>query len=368
MTLRVVTDSTCDLPQSLVDEYGITIVPAYINFGEQSYQDGVDISRTEFYEKLPESDPLPTTAAPSIDAFKKVYAQLAAEGATEILSIHISHTLSNFINSAKKAAEEFTTIPVTVHDSGQLSLALGLLALKAAKAAQEGCDMDEIIKILEDAGKRTFAFAKLDTLDYLRRGGRLSHLQHSIVSMLDIKPILKMNQGVSKMEMVRTRKKSFKRLKQLAKEFGTPEVIGITHANAPDQVQELIEEINGFCPEQVPLINITTPVLGTHVGPGTVCIVCIKEDLTNPEPKGYLAQITRRAQQFGETFRNLPVPRSEGYQVPPETEPCLVSRIDEQFSNITKKARDESKKYSESARNLADKAIDKIKGKKENEE
>ena len=127
MSIRIVTDSTCDLPEEIIAEYGITVIPLYINIGDDGYLDGVDITRQEFYEGLADYDPLPTTATPGIDAFRSIYDKLAEEGATQILSIHISISLSATVDVARAAARETTSVPVTVFDSQQLSLGTGFL-------------------------------------------------------------------------------------------------------------------------------------------------------------------------------------------------------------------------------------------------
>ena len=150
MNIRIVTDSTCDLPEEIVSQQEITIIPLHINVGEKNYLDGVDLTRDEFYAQLPNYFPAPKTAAPSLEIFMQAYERLADEGAQAILSIHISETLSATINSARIAAEQFTRIPVTVLDSTQLSLGTGFLVEKAAQLAGRGKTMEEIISALQE--------------------------------------------------------------------------------------------------------------------------------------------------------------------------------------------------------------------------
>ena len=159
MKIKVVTDSTCDLPQEVAEKFGLTIVPVFINMNGKSYLDGVDISREEFYRMLPSSDPLPTTSAPGIGTFVEVYKKLAAEGATHIISIHISGSLSNIPNIARLAAEAVDEAQVVVIDSGQLTLGLGLVALETAKAATAELHMDELLEKIDDLKKRTHSYA-----------------------------------------------------------------------------------------------------------------------------------------------------------------------------------------------------------------
>lgn len=275
MNIKIVTDSTCDLPKEIVETYDITVIPCYINLDGESYLDGVQITRQEFYNRLPTANPHPTTSAPGPGTFLKAYQQLADEGAEGIFSIHVSKTFSNIFNAAQMALDEFESVPVQTIDSGNLSMALGLIVLHAAKAAANGASFDEVAGVIEAAIQHTHAYAKLDTIDYLHRSGRMSAIQHSLVSMLDIKPILKMNAGVSKMEMVRTKRKAYKRVLDTSLKISPQAVLfGLTHANAPAQASQLVEELAAAHPDlPTPLLSETTPAIGTHVGPGTLCIV-----------------------------------------------------------------------------------------------
>ncbi len=248
--IKIVTDSTCDLPDEIIQEYGITVIPCYVNINGESLLDGVELSRVSFFEQLPTADPLPTTSAPGIGSFINTYKQLAKEGAAGIISIHISKTLSNIVNIAKIAAEEFHQIPVKVIDSGQLSMGLGLLALIGAKKALSGATLAEVSTHIEEKIPMTHSFAKLDTLEYLKKGGRLSNLQHSIVSLLDMKPITKMNDGNSGLELVRTRKKAYQRFLNIAKNLGPAEMVGIIHANVPELAEQIKQEIKSIWPDQ----------------------------------------------------------------------------------------------------------------------
>ncbi|MDX9864700.1 MAG: DegV family protein [Anaerolineaceae bacterium] len=275
MTIKIVTDSTCDIPKELVETYQITVIPCYINLDGESYLDGVDITRQSFYQRLPKANPHPTTSAPGPGSFLNAYEELAAAGADGVFSIHVSKTFSNIFNSAEMAAEEIDVIPVKAIDSGNLTLGLGLIVLLAAKAAANGANFDEVAAIIDAAIQHTHSYAKLDTIDYLHRSGRMSAIQHSLISMLDIKPILKMNAGVSKMEIVRTKRRAYQRVHDTAvAQLPQAVLFGITHADAPAQAAQLMEELAEAHPElPAALLNETSPALGTHVGPGTVCVV-----------------------------------------------------------------------------------------------
>ena len=276
MSIRIVTDSTCDLPQEIVDTYGITVVPLYINFGDQGYLDGVEISRREFYQRLPDSDPLPTTATPGIDAFRQTYERLADEGASEILSIHISISLSATVDVARTAAKKTQKVPVTVFDSQQLSLGTGFLVLSAAKAAADGLSLDEIIAMLEDQTSRTYVIAALDTLEFLKRSGRMNAVVASLGSMLQIKPLLIMHAGEPTGERVRTRERAMKRVIQFVSELGPLEQLALVHTNASQEAQDLYHRTTHLFPNQEePLSVDVTPILGTNIGPGVVGFACI---------------------------------------------------------------------------------------------
>jgi DegV family protein with EDD domain len=275
MTIRIVTDSTCDLPEALVAEHGITVVPLYINVGDQSYLDGVELSRQEFYEKLPDCDPPPTTAAPGPEVFRQAYERLADEGATEVLSIHISISLSAIVDVARLAAQETDAAPVTVLDSRQLSLGTGFLVQTAARAAAEGFPMDEIIPLLEEQISRSHVFAALDTLEFLRRSGRMHWAMASLGTVLRIKPLLRMYDGNPTAERVRTRRRATERLISLLSDLVPLEQVALVHTHTPDRAEELRQQVQHLLPEgEVPSVDIT-PVIGAHIGPGVVGFACV---------------------------------------------------------------------------------------------
>jgi DegV family protein with EDD domain len=278
MTTKIVTDSTCDLPAELVNEHGISVIPMYINFGEQGYQDGIEISRQEFYQRLPESDPFPTTAAPGVDSFKEVYSRLAEEGADEILSIHVSASLSAVMDVANTAAQEFQDIPVTVYDSNQLSLGTGYQVLAAAQGAEQGLGIQDLLPILDDQSSRTHVIAALDTLEYLKRGGRMNAFMANLGSLLQVKPILTMHAGTPGAERVRTKERSINRLIEMVEEFGPIQKVALVHTNAESEAAILWQKASHLFPDQeIPLSIDVTPVLGAHLGPGAVGFTCITQ-------------------------------------------------------------------------------------------
>ena len=277
MSIRIVTDSTCDLPPELIRKHAITVIPMYINVGLQEYRDGVDLTRQEFYTRLPGFKPAPTTAAPSPEVFRLVYEQLAAEGATEILSIHISTKLSSVFGIASQAVREKTTVPVTVFDSRQLSLATGFQVLAAAQAAEEGHSMSEILSMLEAQIKRTHVFAALDTLEFLRRSGRMNFAVAFLGTLLQVKPFLKMYDGNPTAERIRTRNGAVKRLIELLVEAGPLEKVALLHSQAEDRAQALLQQVKHLLPAGDILVEEINPVLGAHIGPGVIGFACLSK-------------------------------------------------------------------------------------------
>ncbi|HJX40630.1 MAG TPA: DegV family protein [Anaerolineales bacterium] len=276
MTIRIVTDSTCDLPDSVISRYKIPVLPLYLNFGHESYLDGVELSRQDFYRKLVKSEAVVSTAAPAPDMFRRAYEKLAAEGATQVLSIHVSGSLSGILGVAKLAAQETTAVPVHVFDSRQLSLGTGFLVEAAAKSASEGRSLEKILAELAEQISRTHVFAALDTLEFLRRSGRMHGLVAGLGSVLQIKPILRMYDGNASSERVRTRGKAIDRLVGILKELAPLERAAIVHANAVERAQALQEQTKHLLPVgEIPLVDIT-PVIGAHVGPGAVGFACVR--------------------------------------------------------------------------------------------
>lgn len=275
MDIRIVTDSTCDLPEAVVNEHGITVIPMYINQGENSYRDGVDITRDEFYRQLPGFRPAPSTATPSTEAFCQTWTELADAGAQAILSIHLSEKLSATVNAAHVAAEEFTRIPVTVLDSSQLSLGMGFIVEKAAEMAKLGHKMEDILASLHELMKRTYVFASLNTLEYLRRSGRMNSALARFGEFLQIKPLLHMNKGEPVAHRVRTQSKATERMMEWLAEYAPFEKLAIVHAGVVHEAEEMLQRVKHYLPNgEIPVVQIT-PTLGAHLGVGALGFACI---------------------------------------------------------------------------------------------
>ena len=268
MPVRIVTDSTCDLPAEVIERLGIGLVPLYINAGGRGYLDGVEITRNEFYRNLPDYPVQPTTAVPSQQKFQEQYEAYALSGASEVISIHISSALSSVVNVALAAAREVTAVPVRVFDSRQLSLGTGFLVERAARMAADGCRFDEIMQALNEQVRRIHVFAALDTLEFLKRSGRMNRFVANLGALLQLKPILTMYDGTPTTERVRTRERATRRLFELLQQVGPLERLAILHTNAPARVAELMAQIEGFLPAAQIMVADITPVIGAHIGPG----------------------------------------------------------------------------------------------------
>ncbi len=271
MTIRIVTDSTCDLPAEIIEKFGIHVVPLYINTGKQGYLDGIDITREEFYSRLPDFPEHPTTAVPSIERFRAAYNTLADEGATEVLSIHISKNLSGVMDMATLAAESTTSARVYVLDSHQLSLGTGFLVQTAAEMAAEGRTVSEIMVRLQSQIQRTHVFAALDTLEFLKRSGRMNKYMANFASLLQIKPILRMFNGNPTTERVRTRDRAISRVIEILQSIGRLEKVAIVHTHASlDRLADLQKKAAALLPHGEIMIEDITPVIGAHIGPGAI--------------------------------------------------------------------------------------------------
>jgi len=278
MDIRIVTDSTCDLPEEVAKSLEIEVIPLHINIGERTYLDGVELTRSEFYARLPGYSPAPKTAAPGPEVFTQAYEQLAEEGALAILSIHISETLSATINSARIAAGQFTRIPVTVLDSSQLSLGTGFLVEKAARMARAGEKIEVILSALKELMKRTYVFAALKTLEYLRRSGRMNFAIAKFGEILQIKPLLHMNMGKASAHRTRTQKRATERLLAWLAENAPYEKLAVLHAGVQEEAEALYEQVRSFFPQDEVSIVQITPVLGAHLGIGALGFACISKE------------------------------------------------------------------------------------------
>ncbi len=264
--LAIVTDSACDIPQELAHEYHIHIIPNILILDDKSYEDGNNISRTEFYERLPGLQTQPQTASPSLGAFQNTYEALLAQGASQIISIHIPYKLSGICSTASAAAQSFGS-RVTVIDSGQISLGLGFQALAAAESARSGNSLETTLAFIQSTRSRLKVVAMLDTLEYVRRSGRVSWVRARLGNLLEIKPILELNNGqVYSVGQARTRRKGLQRLQAMVQACMPLERLAILHTNAEADAHYLAENLNMPLALDPLIVNVTT-IIGTHVGP-----------------------------------------------------------------------------------------------------
>lgn len=278
MPVKIVTDSTADIPADLVQQLGIEVVPLKVRFGTQEFLDGVDLSSEEFYQRLVDGPTLPTTSQPSVGEFTDVYQRVSADS-DGILSIHLTSKLSGTYNSAIQAAEQANIdCPMEIIDSLQVSMAVGLVVLAAARAAASGASLEELTALAKDAASRAEFFVMLDTLEYLQKGGRVGGAMALIGGLLSIKPMIILREGeVQALAKERTRRRGIARLIRTAQEFGPVEDMSVLHSTTPDEAQTLAENLAGLMPEgRQPIISRAGSVIGTYAGPGALGVALLK--------------------------------------------------------------------------------------------
>jgi DegV family protein with EDD domain len=279
MKLGIVTDSTSDLPQSLVEAYGIAVIPAILVVEGVSYADGEGISREEFYTRLPGMKNAPSTAAPSVGEFTQRFQKLISAGCEHVLSIHAAHQLTTIVNTARLAAESFSE-RVTVLDSGSLSLGLGFQVLAAVEAAMGGLGLEGILDAIRSVRKRLQVVAALDTMEYLRRSGRVPATVAALGGLLHVKPVVELLEGeVKPLGAVRTTRQGNARILQALQALGPLERLAILHTNAEARarglIHDLMETVSQSIPREILMVNVTT-VIGTHVGPNGLGFAAVK--------------------------------------------------------------------------------------------
>lgn len=274
MRTAIVTDSTCDLPIDVAAEQDIHVLPTILVMQGKSYFDGINISRQQFYERLPQMTELPTTAAPAIGEFQALYEKLFLAGYEKIISIHISSKLSGVFNAASAAAEAFAG-RIQVVDSEQVSMGIGFQAIVAAEAARQGETLEAILGRIDSARQRIRLVAMLDTLEYIRRSGRLSWARATVGYLLSLKPFLEVKDGhVSRLGEARTRQKGFDRLLEILHSFGPLERLAMLHTVAEEDARLLLARAQAKL-DQAPLFVSVTPIIGTHVGPKAVGVAAL---------------------------------------------------------------------------------------------
>ena len=278
MKIGIVTDSTSDLPRYFIEQHELEVIPSILVLEGKEYVDGIDISREEFYERLPSLPTQPTTAAPSIGEFTSRYDSLLTQGCDHILSIHAAGTLTSILDIARQASQDFNG-KITTLDSTSLSLGLGFQVLAAAEAAELG--LQAALDAVETTRKRLKVFAALDTMANLKRSGRVPAVVTMLGSLLNIKPVIELANGeVKRAGSMRTTSQANERLMDLLLQKGELERLAILHTGAESRAREflnvLMQQASQSVPRDILMVNVTT-VIGTHVGPNGLGFAAVRK-------------------------------------------------------------------------------------------
>ena len=278
MTVRIVTDSSSDIPADVARRLGVTVVAQNVHFGTDNFEDNVTIMPDQFYSMLSAGRELPRTSQASPGRFMDVYDQLGRD-AGGIVSIHISSKLSGTCNSARQGASASSAAcPVEVIDSGQGSMGLGLVVIAAAEAASRGAGHKEVADLARDASARAQCFTLFETLEYLRRGGRIGKAQALLGSVLKIKPMVILKNGeVHPLGRARTFPRGLTMMRQTARGFAPIESLAVMHSTTPETAAEVAGDLSDLLPEGAePHITRFGPALGVHTGPGAIGIALLQ--------------------------------------------------------------------------------------------
>ncbi len=273
--VALVTDSTASLPRNLVEKYRIRVAPQTLVWGEETFRDGVDITPREFYRRLATAKVLPTSTQPQVVEFVNIFRELIENG-YDVLAVVISSKLSGTYQAAMQAKEELGSAPIEIVDSHTTAMELGFHVLAAARASEEGAALAECKAIAEKAQEHTGVILTVNTLEFLHRGGRIGGASRWFGTALRIKPILEVREGiVQPLEKVRTRRKAVARVAEIVVERTgghTPVRLAGLHANAEEDARWMLEQASRQLNPVEALVSDVSPVVGTHVGPGTVAL------------------------------------------------------------------------------------------------
>ena len=273
--VMILTDSTAYIPQNLINQYPIEVIPLTLIWEEKSYKDGVDITPDEFYVKLAASSSMPKTSQVSVFEYEQAFQKLVDQG-FEVLNLGLSSSISSSFFSAEQAAKSFDKSKVDLFDTKLVSMALGFQVLAAARAAKDGATLAECKAIAQDAYNKIGVYFTVDTLKYLAAGGRINSAKRLIGSALDLKPILEISDGkIELVESVRSKKKAIRRMVNLVEKDingRTPVRLSVFHALDHDAAVALQAEIKEIFNPVEEILSFVSPVVGAHVGPGTISI------------------------------------------------------------------------------------------------
>ncbi len=277
MTVRIVTDSSADLPADLVQQHGITVLPCYVVVDDQTFKDGVEINADDFYRRLQADGRTPTTAQPTVTDFQEVYRDLAGQG-DQVLSIHVSGKLSGTLNSAEQAKASLDGAEIELIDSQLASIPLGLAVLDAAVTASVGGSLQEVAeKVRQGLGLHHGLFA-LDTLEYLQKGGRIGKASAFLGSILHVKPILKLQDGEAHpVERPRNRERAMRRLVELASELAPVRRLAVIYSTDPDRMATLKQDLTELLPADQIIEARFGSTLGTYIGPDALGVAITQE-------------------------------------------------------------------------------------------
>ena len=273
MAIKIITDSTCDIARDTVDQFGISVVPAYVLFGEESFRQGIDINPTQFYARLQSSPQLPSTSQPTPGDFTAAMEPVVSAG-DQIVCITVARQLSGTYNSAVQAASQFDDGAVTVIDSGTASVGHMLQVIAAAEdASADDAALDPVVSAAQARADRGYGFAMVDTLEYLQKGGRIGKAQAFMGSLLKVKPILKVADGeVLPVDRPRNVRRGLQRLEELVREQGPVSKLAVAYTTDAGPAEEMRSRLSDLAdPENTYTLQIGSAI-GTHVGPGAVAV------------------------------------------------------------------------------------------------
>jgi DegV family protein with EDD domain len=276
MKIAIVTDSTADIPVEIVKRNNIHVVPNRVIIDGKDYADGIDITRQEFYERLPLMESPPTTATASSGTYQKLFAKLFDQGIQHIISIHVSKYFSGVFNAASTGAQSFSD-RMNVIDSEQVTLGLGYQVIAAAEAAIRGSSLEAVLERINNVRRSVRVIAMLDTLEYLHKSGRVSWARARIGNLLRVKPFIDVIGGHAKrIGDVRTRRRGIERLMLLLNDLGELEQLAVLHTNAEADANHFLQEYKGKIATESMVIYVTTAI-GTHVGPNGLGFVAVQK-------------------------------------------------------------------------------------------
>jgi DegV family protein with EDD domain len=275
MPTQIVTDSSADLPPALVSEWGITLVPMTVNFGDERLLDGVEISHEVFYRRLVEDKDVPSTSQPTVAHFADSYAR--TDPASEIVSIHPAEEMSGTVNVARQAARSLSPRRVEVIDSRTTSMAMGLVVIEAARLARSGAPVDQVVDTMRQLLPRAHVQFTVPTLEFLARGGRIGGAKRLLGALLRIQPVLTIHEGkVQPVAQPRTRAHATDTLIRFARDRQPLRALSVGYSTDADEAAALADRLRDACPAPI-IVTRVGPPIGTHVGPGFLSVAVLQE-------------------------------------------------------------------------------------------